>query len=57
MLRRITVRSYGVEPGAGGPVLPDLYYRTNLLLAPVIPARVPNVTWWPCDVPVLAATG
>ena len=52
MHRRITVRSYGVEPRAGGPVLPlpvrrlravasrpvrnnpNLYYRTNLLLAP-----------------------
>ncbi len=52
MHRRITVRSYGAEPRAGGPVLPlpvrrlraaasrpvrnnpDLYYRTNLLLAP-----------------------
>ena len=57
--RRITVRSYGVQPRAGGPVLPlpvrrlravasrpawnnpDLYYRTNLLLAPVTPARPP----------------
>ena len=53
--RRITVRSYGVEPRAGGPVLPlpvrrlravasrpvrnnpDLYYRTNQLLAPATP--------------------
>ena len=56
MYRRIIVRSSGVEPRAGGPVLPlpvrrlravasrpvrdnpDLYYRTNLLLAPVTPA-------------------